>query len=289
MKNDMKRWFAALLSVIVVGSMCYLSYDYQLKASEGDGTSTAIEQQHSVEEASKPVEVVVPAKPAEEPKQEEKKEEIKEEVQEAPKQEEKPAAEASVEDKQSEPAPVSEEPAEEEQSEPAPIADEPAEEPAEEPVVEATEAPAAEEAADPTEAPAVEESTEAPVVEEATEAPAAEESADPTEAPAAEETEQAPEASAEATPEASAEPEATPAPQISVSVRLANSGELYFGDTVELRADVEGAGEMPYTIQWQYNNGSGWKNIGGENGKDYRFELTEENALYGYRAVVIYG
>ena len=68
MKNDMKRWFAALLSVIVVGSMCYLSYDYQLKASEGDGTSTAIEQQHSVEEASKPVEVVVPAKPAEEPK-----------------------------------------------------------------------------------------------------------------------------------------------------------------------------------------------------------------------------
>lgn len=64
MKNDTKRWLASVLAVVIVGGMCYLSFDYRLTASEGDGSSTAVEQQQAVEAAAKPVEVIVPAKPA---------------------------------------------------------------------------------------------------------------------------------------------------------------------------------------------------------------------------------
>lgn len=92
------------------------------------------------------------------------------------------------------------------------------------------------------------------------------------------------ETKAPAKSEAPAETEA-PAQDIRVKVRLNNRNQLYFGDTAELEAIVEGA--EVYTVRWQYNDGRGWKDIAGKTGDKYRFTLDEENAEYEYRALVV--
>lgn len=241
MKNETKRWLASVLAVVIVGGMCYLSFDYRLTASEGDGSSTAVEQQQAVEEAAKPVEVIVPAKPAAEASAPEKA---------AEKEAEKPA-EKTVEK----------------------TAEAPAEKSAEQPAAE-TQAPKADtlEISKESEA-AIPEETAAPIE---TEIPA------PTAAPIMSE---APvETKAPAKSEAPAETVA-PAQDIRVKVRLNNRNQLYFGDTAELEAIVEGA--EVYTVRWQYNDGRGWKDIAGKTGDKYRFTLDEENAEYEYRALVV--
>lgn len=112
-----------------------------------------------------------------------------------------------------------------------------------------------------------------------TEVPAPVIQADP--APIAETTE-AP--TAEPTAESAAEP--APLPEITLEVRLTTKGQLYLGDKVELEAIVDGVDAIEYTFQWQYNDGSGWKNIHGETDSTYRFELTEANAEYTYRVAI---
>lgn len=272
MKNEMKRFVLALMAVVVVGSMCYLSFDHELTASESDGSTTAVEQQQAVEEAEKPVEVVVPAK--EEP-------EAAEPAAEPAKEEPKAAEPAKEEPKAGEPvAVVNEVPAAEEAATEAPQAEAPTtEEPAEA-------MPEAEETA------VADLNTDAAAVESApieTEAPA------PTGVPAANEnaagTLDIPAVTAEITAEPTAEPTVTPEaaaePEIFVEVRLKNKGDLYFGDTAELEAIVECGDDIAYTLQWQYDDGHGWKDISGMNKDEYKFVLTEENAVYEYRAVVI--
>lgn len=256
MNKNMKRWLAALLAVVVVGSMCYLSFDFKLTASEGDGDTSAAQQQQAVEEASKPVEVVVPAKPAEE-KQEE------------PAQETTPAAEAPVQEAAA-PAEEAAQPAAEPAAEAAVVSEE---------AEEAAETAAAETEATETEATAEEAAQEEPAApaEENAEAPAAEPAEQPAEETAAD--------SAEEPAEETAPAEEAEETEISVEVRLTNKGDLYYGETAELEAVVDGA--EVYTIQWQYNDGEGWKDISGATGEKYEFTLDEENAEYEYRALVI--
>lgn len=148
----------------------------------------------------------------------------------------------------------------------------------------ATEAPAAE--APATEAPA----TEAP----ATEAPA-------TEAPATEETvtpapEATPETSEQPTTEPTAEPteeptvaptEEAPVPFTgTVEIKLENKGEIFYGDTVELRAVIRNA-NTAYKIRWEVKKTSEWEIIPGEDEETYEFTVTEENAAWEYRVVLI--
>lgn len=156
------------------------------------------------------------------------------------------------------PAPVVEE--KKEESAPAPAAEEKKEE--------VTEAPAAETPAPAAEAPATEvPATEAPTTEApATEAPATEE---PTAEPAPEATEEAPVAFTG-----------------SVEVKLENEGEIFFGDTVVLRAEVRDA-NTAYEIRWEVKKDRDWEVIGGEDESIYKFVVTEENAAYEYRAVLI--
>lgn len=91
--NMLKRLGGVVLALIAVGGICFLSWDYQLRASVDDGTTTASQQQQAVEEASKPVEVIVPAKEkAEEPVKEKAEEPAKEESS-KPEKEETPKAE----------------------------------------------------------------------------------------------------------------------------------------------------------------------------------------------------
>ena len=61
MKMNMKRLTVVVLALVVAIGLGYFSWDRALKASEDDGTVTASEQQQTVEQASQPVEVVVPA------------------------------------------------------------------------------------------------------------------------------------------------------------------------------------------------------------------------------------
>ena len=173
MKMNIKRLTVVVLALVVAIGLGYFSWDRALKASEDDGTVTASEQQQTVEQASQPVEVVVPA---------------------------------------------------------------------------ATDAPA---------------ETEAPA---ATEAPAE------TEAPAA--------------TEAPAETEAPRDPNFDVEVKLLTGGDIYYGDKVKLQAVLTGETDANFTYQWQYNDGSGWKNVKNETRAIYEFEVTEENAVYDYRVVV---
>ena len=149
MKMNIKRLTVVVLALVVAIGLGYFSWDRALKASEDDGTVTASEQQQTVEQASQPVEVVVPA---------------------------------------------------------------------------ATEAPA--------------------------------------------------------------ETEAPRDPSFDVEVKLLTGGDIYYGDKVKLQAVLTGETDANFTYQWQYNDGSGWKNVKNATRAIYEFEVTEENAVYDYRVVV---
>lgn len=71
-----------------------------------------------------------------------------------------------------------------------------------------------------------------------------------------------------------------------VEIELKNSGDLYFGDTVTLRAVVRDA-NAEYAIRWEYFDGSEWKEIKDEHKDEYKFIVTEDNAEYEYRVVLI--
>ncbi|MCQ2437662.1 MAG: hypothetical protein MJ099_04640 [Clostridia bacterium] len=122
MKKGMKRSLAVLLAMVVVVGLGFFSRDVKLKASEDDGSVTAVEQQEVRVEETKPVVVEVPKAepaPAPEPKQEEPA----------------PAPAPEPEAKQEEPAPapepeVKEEPVAEPEVQPEPVVEEKTEEPA---------------------------------------------------------------------------------------------------------------------------------------------------------------
>ena len=150
------------------------------------------------------------------------------------------------------------------------------------PTVEATVTPTEEATAAPTEAPTGE-PTETPTEEPTgtvTEEPTQEPTEEPTEAPTEEPTEEPTEAPTE-------EPEPTPVPfEGSVEIKLENEGDIYFGDTVILRAVIRDA-NTDYEIRWEYLSGSEWKVISGEDDETYEFVVTEENAELEYRVVLI--
>ena len=105
-------------------------------------------------------------------------------------------------------------------------------------------------------------------------------------------TEPTPDPTTEPTIEPTADPttepaaEATPVPfTAEVEIELVNKGAIYFGDEVTLRAVVKNA-TAAYAIRWEVNDGNGWKEIQGENGDEYEFVVTEENAGYSYRVAL---
>ena len=73
----------------------------------------------------------------------------------------------------------------------------------------------------------------------------------------------------------------------SVSVYVSCSGELSYGDTVELYAVLKGYEGTSYEMQWQVStDNSSWSDISGENGSEYELTLTEDNANNYYRVAV---
>lgn len=74
-----------------------------------------------------------------------------------------------------------------------------------------------------------------------------------------------------------------------VVIKLENEGDIYFGDLVTLRAEVEAGGD--YTVVWEYLEENPededepiWVAL--DEGDTYKFIVNEENALLTYRAVV---
>lgn len=119
--------------------------------------------------------------------------------------------------------------------------------------------------------------------------PTVEATVEPTAEPTAEATV---EPTAEPTTEVTVQPtvEATETPAVpftgTVEVELVNTGDLYYGDTITLRAVVRNA-NTAYAIRWESNDGNGWVEIKGEDKDEYKFIVTEENADLEYRVVLI--
>lgn len=67
---------------------------------------------------------------------------------------------------------------------------------------------------------------------------------------------------------------------------MENKGEIFFGDKVVLRAKVSDA-NAAYSIRWEMDKGNGWEAIGGEHDTTYDFVVSEENANYAYRVVLV--
>lgn len=70
-----------------------------------------------------------------------------------------------------------------------------------------------------------------------------------------------------------------------VKIEMENTGDIYYGDTITLKAVVSGA-NMDYSIRWEVNDGSGWKAISGAGAAEYSFVVTQANAGYAYRVVL---
>ena len=93
------------------------------------------------------------------------------------------------------------------------------------------------------------------------------------------------------TPEPAVEPTAEPTAEPftgTVEIKLVNTGDIYFGDTVTLRAIVRGA-NTDYEIRWEANDGAGWVEVRDDDRKDdeLTFVVDEDNAKYDYRVVLI--
>ena len=74
----------------------------------------------------------------------------------------------------------------------------------------------------------------------------------------------------------------------SVSIYASFSGNtLTYGDSVTLKAKLTGYDNVSYTLQWQVSkDNSNWQNVSGENGMEYSFTVTEDNASDYYRIAV---
>ena len=120
--------------------------------------------------------------------------------------------------------------------------------------------------------------------------PAAQATAEPAMEPAAE-TAESPAEQADAQPdEGTVAPDAAPehpTPEnVTVTMRCIAGDNLQYGDTVTVEATVRGLENIPYTLQWQYNDGTGWQNRDGATQRCYSFTLSRENAAYQWRVMI---
>ena len=58
------------------------------------------------------------------------------------------------------------------------------------------------------------------------------------------------------------------------------------GETIRLTSRLTGFEGIAYALQWQYNDGSGWKDVTGAIGSTYEFEATLETVQYMWRLAV---
>jgi len=136
-------------------------------------------------------------------------------------------------------------------------------------------------AAEPATEPAAEPATE-PAAEPATE-PAAEPATEPAAEPA---TEPAAEPATEPAAEPTVEPAQIDVSKLSVEVTSSLEDVVLPGETITLTAKLTGFEGLTYTVQWQYNDGTGWKDVAGANTLTYVYVADESNISNIWRLVV---
>lgn len=68
-----------------------------------------------------------------------------------------------------------------------------------------------------------------------------------------------------------------------VSVTNNIGATVSYGDVIVLTGHLMGYDDVDYVMQWQVNEGDGWKDLPGERGISYSFVLDEHNIDYGFR------
>jgi len=71
-----------------------------------------------------------------------------------------------------------------------------------------------------------------------------------------------------------------------VIVRTNFENVIMPGDVIELEGVLIGFDGLEYTVQWQYDDGSGWQDVEGANELTYSFGADEENLNYQWRLMV---
>ncbi len=72
----------------------------------------------------------------------------------------------------------------------------------------------------------------------------------------------------------------------SVIITCMNGSHVKLGDTVTLVAQVIGLDGVAYSMQWQYQCGGAWHDVGGANGDTYSYTFSEKNSGYAWRLVL---
>lgn len=108
----------------------------------------------------------------------------------------------------------------------------------------------------------------------------------PTAEPIAEATEEPiVEPTPEPTPEPAPEPEIDIS-QLKVEIFTDRRDVMTIGDIITLTSVLTGFEGLTYTLQWQYDDGSGWQDAPGATEATYSFAVDEINACYNWRLAV---
>ena len=113
--------------------------------------------------------------------------------------------------------------------------------------------------------------------------PAAEPATEPAAEPA---TEPAAEPATEPAAEPTVEPAQIDVSKLSVEVTSSLEDVVLPGETITLTAKLTGFEGLTYTVQWQYNDGTGWKDVAGANTLTYVYVADESNISNIWRLVV---
>ena len=100
------------------------------------------------------------------------------------------------------------------------------------------------------------------------------------------ETEPAAEPATEPAAEPTVEPAQIDVSKLSVEVTSSLEDVVLPGETITLTAKLTGFEGLTYTVQWQYNDGTGWKDVAGANTLTYVYVADESNISNIWRLVV---
>lgn len=86
-------------------------------------------------------------------------------------------------------------------------------------------------------------------------------------------------------------PEPAPEPEIDISklkveIFTDRSDVMTIGDIITLTSVLTGFEGLTYTLQWQYDDGSGWQDAPDATEATYSFAVDEINACYNWRLAV---
>lgn len=62
--------------------------------------------------------------------------------------------------------------------------------------------------------------------------------------------------------------------------------QVSMGETIQLTSLLTGFEGIEHALQWQYNDGSGWKDVVGATEGSYEFKATKESVQYSWRLAV---